>query len=341
MIMAQSLLEFILALLRDGNAKAAFAADPQKTLADAGLGEVCHEDVADAMSYIAEYHPVSFVGDHGYHPGPTNVPPPVTADRPLHNAPLHNVPVHGYGPEPHPSVVHQLEYITTNYSYINNHDTVIDKSVNQHIWNQGLLTQRFDDHSVTAADHSVAAGRLDGDVANGNNNVLGEGNSVGNATHLDNHSVRGAFNGDNIADHAGVAGNGNADNVTDPFRSNVATSGSGVENSPRTAHDTAIRDSFNDSHNRESHHVASVDSGNDNSYHNAIAHFNHESLNHQSFNHESFNNNFPHDSYDRDSAITQTDQHGLINANLSPAIPIPVHHNVLNLLAAHEPPLPG
>lgn len=340
MAMAQSLLEFILALLRDGDTKAAFAADPQKTLADAGLGEVCHEDVSDAMSYIAEYHPVTFVGDHGYHAGPTNVPPPIAPDRPLHS-----VPPHGYGPEPHPSVVHQLEYITTNYSYINNHDTVIDKSVNQHIWNQGFLSQGFDDHSVTAADHSVAAGRLDGDVANGSNNVLGEGNSVGNAIHLDNHSVRGSFNGDNIADHAAVAGNGNADNVTDPYRSNAATSGSGLENSPRTAHDTAIHDtaisgSFNDAHNRESQHVASFDSGNDNSYHNAITH--RESLNHQTFNHESFNSNFNNpDSYDHDSAITQTDQHGLINANLSPAIPIPVHHNVLNLLNAHEPPLPG
>jgi hypothetical protein len=333
MTMAQSLLEFILALLRDGDAKAAFAADPQKTLADAGLGGVCHEDVADAMSYIAEYHPVSFVGDHG-HSGPANVPPPAPVDRPLHNA-----PPHGYGPEPHPSVVHQLEYITTNYSYINNHDTVIDKSVNQHIWNQGFLSQGFEDHSVTATDHSVAAGRtIDGNVASGSNNVVGQGNSVGNATHLDNHSVRGSFNGDNISDHAGVAGNGNADNVTAPYRSNAATSGSGLENSPRTAHDTAITGSFDDSHNRESHHVASFDSGNDNSYHS----LNHESLNHQTFNHESFNSNFNNpDSYDRDSAITQTDQHGLINANLSPALPIPVHHNVLNLFSPHEPPLPG
>jgi hypothetical protein len=83
MTMAQSLLEFILALLRNDDAKAAFAADPQKTLADAGLSGVCHEDVADAMSYIAEYHPVALVGDHGYHTAPTNVPPPAAVEREL------------------------------------------------------------------------------------------------------------------------------------------------------------------------------------------------------------------------------------------------------------------
>ncbi len=328
MTTAQSLMEFILNLLRDSDAKAAFVADPHKALADAGLGEVCSEDVSDAMSYVAEYHPVTFVGSHEDHPEATNFAPHPASDRPDHN----------YGPDPHASPVHQLEYVTNNYSYTDNHDTLVDKSVNQHIWNEGTLAQRFDDHSVTATDHSVASGGdINGAVANGNNNVLGDGDSVGNATRLDDHSVRTAFTGNNIADHGGVSGHDNNDNATNPQRSNVATNNSALENSPRTSQDTTNNDSFNDSHNREPHQTT-VDSYNDDSHHNATT----DSLNHQSFNDESFNHNLNnHESFDHDSAITSTDQHGLLNANLSPAIALPIHDNELNVLNHNEHHLPA
>jgi hypothetical protein len=328
----QSLLDFILNLLRDSNAKAAFVANPDQALADAGLSDVCSEDVSDAMSYVSEYHPVSFVGNREYNLGNTNVSQHATSYGPDHS----------YGPDPHASAVHQLEYITTNYSYTDSHDTVIDKSVNQNIWNEGTLAQRFDDHSVTATDHSVAAGRdLNGPVANGNDNVLGDGNSVGNTSyrddHSDDHSVRDSFNGNNIADHGGVAGHDNDGNATDPHNSNVATGGSALENSPHDSRDTTIRDSFNDSHNRESHHTTTLDSGNDNSYHNATT----NSLNHQSFNDESFNHDLTNqESYNHDSAITHTDQHGLLNANLSPAVTTPVQHNELDVITPHEHHLP-
>ncbi len=58
----QSLLDFFLNLMRDGDAKTAFVADPDRALAVARLSNVCSEDVSDAMSYVSEYHPVSFVG---------------------------------------------------------------------------------------------------------------------------------------------------------------------------------------------------------------------------------------------------------------------------------------
>jgi hypothetical protein len=326
MTMAQSLMDFILNLLRDNDAKAAFVADPHRALADAGLGEVCSEDVSDAMSYVAEYHPVTFVGNPEDHPAPTNFAP-----HPANDGPDHNYrPDHNYGPDPHASPVHQLQYVTNNYSYTDNHDTLVDKSVNQHILNEGTLAQRFDDHSVTATDHSVASGGdIDGPVANGNNNVLGDGDSVGNTTRLDDHSVRTAFTGNNIADHGGVAGHDNNDNATNPQRSNVATDHSALENSPRTSQDTTNNDSFNDSHNDDSHH--------DDSHHNATT----DSLNHHNVNDESFNHNVNnHESFDHDSAITSTDQHGLLNANLSPAIALPIHDNALNVLSDNEHHLP-
>ncbi|MGH8324588.1 MAG: IniB N-terminal domain-containing protein, partial [Steroidobacteraceae bacterium] len=39
-------MDFILNLMGDDHAKAAFVADPDKALADAGLSSVCSEDVS-------------------------------------------------------------------------------------------------------------------------------------------------------------------------------------------------------------------------------------------------------------------------------------------------------
>src|SRR5947209_18369217 len=65
----KSLLDFILSLLNDSDAREAFHANPDQALADAGLSDVCGEDVSDAMTYVAEYHPVSTVGNREYNVG--------------------------------------------------------------------------------------------------------------------------------------------------------------------------------------------------------------------------------------------------------------------------------
>jgi hypothetical protein len=52
---------------------------------------------------------------------------------------------------------------------------------------------------VTATDHSVAAGHdINGDVANGNGNVVGDNNTVGNTVHSDDHSIKDSFNSTNL-----------------------------------------------------------------------------------------------------------------------------------------------
>ncbi|PZS35848.1 MAG: hypothetical protein DLM61_01345 [Pseudonocardiales bacterium] len=232
MNVTQSLLDFILNLMRDGNAKAAFVSDPDRALADAGLSNVCSEDVSDAMSYVSEYHPVSFVGDRAYagrsegaeHGGRHE---DYRSDDYRRDSGFRSEHHDG---DSHAAAVHQLEYITNNYSYADSHDTMIDKSVNQNIWNKGDLSQRFDDHSVTATDHSVAAGRdITGDVANGNGNVVGHDNSVGNTFRSDDHSIKDSFNSTNVADHGGIAGTNNDGDVTNPHDSNVATNGGKVD----------------------------------------------------------------------------------------------------------------
>jgi hypothetical protein len=241
MNVTQSLLDFILNLMGNDDAKAAFAANPERALADAGLSNVCSEDVSDAMSYVSEYHPVTFVGgDRAYNVGNSEV---------SQHASSHHVDGYdgsrgdderGYRPEhhdgdSHAAAIQQLDYITNNYSYADSHDTVIDKSVNQNIWNSGDLSQRFDDHSVTATDHSVAAGHdINGDVANGDDNVVGHDNTVGNTFDSDDHSISGSFNSSNTAVNGGIAGTGNDGNVTNPTDSNVATNGSKIDNSSHT-----------------------------------------------------------------------------------------------------------
>lgn len=241
MNVTQSLLDFILNLMRDEHAKAAFNNDPDKALADAGLSNVASEDVADAMSYASEYEPVSFVGNREYNMGDTNVSQHAGNDQPDEGH-RHE----SYQPDPHATPVQQLEYISNNYSYSDSHDTLIDKSINQNIWNTGDLSQSFEDNSVTATDGSVAAGRdISGDVANGDGNVVGDGNSVGNTDNRTDNSIRDSFNSSNTADNGGIAGNGNAGNVTDPYQSSSATNGSAMDNSSYTDNSQTAIDSGN------------------------------------------------------------------------------------------------
>lgn len=329
----QSLLDFILNLLRDSDAKAAFVADPDRALADAGLSDVCHEDVSDAMSYVSEYHPVSVVGNRDYDLGERRDDRADRGDRADRYEERHD----GWRPDPgldsHAAAVQQLEYISNNYTYTDSHDMLIDKSVNQSIWNTGVLTQRFDDHSVTAADHSVAVGGdLTGAAVTGDHNVVGDHNTVGNTTysdnHSDDHSIRGSFDGNNVADRGGIAGDNNAGAVTTPHNSTVATNGATLDASHTDSHDRTISDSFNDSHNHTTD-TTTLNSTTDQSHHTYLNSGNDQSFNTNALNHDNHN----HDAYNHDSTITHTNQEGLINANITPAVNLPTDHNDIHLLS--------
>jgi hypothetical protein len=349
MSMTQSLLDFILNLLRDSDAKAAFLADPDRALADAGLSNVCSEDISDAMSYVTEYHPVALVGPREYNVGNSAVVQHAEDHRPEYHGGWHD---QDYRADPHAAVIQQLEYITNNYAYTDSHDTLIDKSVNQSIWNNGVLAQNFDDHSVTATDHSVAAGRdFDGTAVTGNHNIVGDDNNVGNTRYSDDHSIhgsfndsddhsiRGSFNGNNVADRGGVAGDDADGNVTDPRNSQVATTGGEVSDSHDDNHVT-IKDSGNSvDHSGDiydhSGNTTIKDSGNsfdhsgDTYNHSANSLTNVGNTNHQETEH-SFNTV---NSHNDDSAISSNHQEGLINLGVSPAVNVPVHDNDLDLLS--------
>lgn len=298
----QSLLDFVLSLLSDPQAKEAFDANPDRALADAGLSGVLSEDVADAMTYVTEYHPVSNVGNRDYNVGNHD-----DGDYRYEGA----RPVANWRPDPgldsHAAAVQQLQYVSNNYTYSDSHDTVIDKSVNQSIWNEGNLTQSFTDNSVTATDRSVAAGRnINGDVANGDGNVVGDGNKVGNTSN--DYSTQGSFNGNNIADRGGVAGDGN---VTNSDRSEVATNGSRLQDTQENnIQNTTVKDSGN---TYDSGNTTIKDSGNtDNNSNNAYDSGNtyHNSGNTYEQNTEDSNNT----TVDH-SKISSTEQNGLVNVN--------------------------
>ncbi|HEX8936482.1 MAG TPA: IniB N-terminal domain-containing protein [Pseudonocardiaceae bacterium] len=304
----KSLLDFILSLLNDSDAREAFHANPDQALADAGLSDVCGEDVSDAMTYVAEYHPVSTVGNREYNVGNRGDDRDYGDDRSYqHDGGRHH---EGWRPDPgldsHAAVVQQLEYISNNYTYSDSHDTVIDKSVNQSIWNEGTLNQRFTDNSVTATDHSVAAGRnINGDVANGDGNIVGDNASVGNTSN--DYSTHGSFNGNNIADRGGIAGDGN---VTDSDHSDVATNGSRLVDNREDSHDTTLNNVGNttDSNNTELENV-----GNHNEPHTTTIS--------DSGNYEPHTNYHPEITEDSnntsvdDSRISHNEQNGLLNVN--------------------------
>ncbi|MGH3669687.1 MAG: hypothetical protein ACRDSH_03480, partial [Pseudonocardiaceae bacterium] len=139
----------------------------------------------------------------------------------------------------------------------------------------------------------------------------------------------------------------NEGNTTNPEHSTVATTGAHLDNSRFDSHDSTIRDSFNDS----STHNDIRDSGNDNSHHTTIEDSNNHTdyTDNSHYTHTENSNNDNHytnhttttevhteDSHDHDNAITNVDQHGLINANLSPALNLPIHDNDTHILDQHH-----
>lgn len=133
---ADTLIEFILSLLRDPDAAAEFIADPEETLNSEGLAGICVEDVRAVVPVVVE-RPEVIVRP---------VPVPVAVQ-----------PAVAPRPEP-PQVIKEITTIA-NHFQIDNRSTIIDQSVNQDIWAEGDVTQLFDQEAVVAVgDQALAAG---------------------------------------------------------------------------------------------------------------------------------------------------------------------------------------
>ena len=98
MAASQSLLDFILSLLGNADARGSFAADPDAALASAGLAGVCAEDVQDILPVVLDYAPGGGGGRRAcrrpdIEPMHTPAAPPSPPDRPRqqpHIAGLHH-----------------------------------------------------------------------------------------------------------------------------------------------------------------------------------------------------------------------------------------------------------
>jgi hypothetical protein len=267
---ATTLLDFILDLLRDPETAREFTADPEGTLAAAGLGDVCPDDVHTVLPMLADFAPAAAVA----------AVPAAAAATPTFVAGATR-------PSGEASAVEQIRYIQNTYTY--QHTTEIDAS--DGVWADGDIYQVFGEEVVVATGGSLVAGgdiedaRVDNstdnsvavdiedsfnpedsfntdiDLENSGNTVRGDGNAVGGGNDVDNSDrstdIDDSFNGNALG--GGAVHNGDALSVDDVVLGNGNVQGNGntvgndVEDAfNETTETTSFDDSFNDSFDEES-----------------------------------------------------------------------------------------
>lgn len=157
MATSTELLDWLLDLLRDPDARAAFIDDPEGYLNECGFGDVDSGDIRDALQVISD-------NDHYHNDHHVHWPPP-------HNDHHDDTPA-----------TYLKTYVTNNHTVIEDHSTNIDNSVHQDIdTDGGDFNQVIDNDPVVASgDGSVAAGGdiRDSDITTGDHNVVGDNNQA-------------------------------------------------------------------------------------------------------------------------------------------------------------------
>jgi hypothetical protein len=215
-----SLLDWILSLLRDPDARAAFQDDPHHYAAQYGFQDLSAADVHDALCLIADNASASY--DHKFSEAND----------------VHYPPPHHY--QDGQDAAHYLNhYITNNYRIVDEHRTEIDNSVHERVdTHGGDFHQVIDNDPVaTSGAGAVAAGGnvSDATVVSGHGNVAGYGNEAvtgdgGSMAFGSGDAERADFGharfGDGGALSVGGAADGHA--VDDDTTTNVHHSGSGA-----------------------------------------------------------------------------------------------------------------
>ena len=171
---ADALFAFIMSLLRDPEAAAAFTAAPHAALANNGLGDACAADVRAVKPVIVDHAHVS--------PKPTPTPqqfPPTDQ--------------HSVDPEPPDEVIREITRIINQFTSVDARTTIVDQSTNQNIWTEGGdVTQIFDQEAVVASgDDAVAAGD-DANLIDSDVDITVGDVSVGNTTNDGSFNTTGA-----------------------------------------------------------------------------------------------------------------------------------------------------
>ncbi|MDP9888853.1 IniB N-terminal domain-containing protein [Pseudarthrobacter enclensis] len=174
--LANDLVQFLMHLFGDREAVQAFLADPERALAEHGLGNVGSADVDAAMPVVLDYAPITvnaasfdrapnlgansaWVGQPGATAAHAGALPAVyTGGRGLGQG-------GNYDHDDHANAVQQLHHVVNHFSYTTNTTMLddrgifTDQSVSQNIWAHGDVEQWFDNAAVAATgDHAVSAG---------------------------------------------------------------------------------------------------------------------------------------------------------------------------------------
>lgn len=272
--LANDLVQFLMQLFGNREAVEAFLDDPERALAEHGLGTVCSADVDAAMPVVLDYAPItvnasSFAQEHNTGGSAVWAGQAGTlAGHAGSAAAIHSgVQVYGqggnYDHDDHAQAVQQLHHVVNHFSYTTNttmlddRDTVTDQSVSQNIWAHGDVEQWFDNHAVAASgDRSVAAGD-DAGVRDSNN-------------------IRDAYNTDHSTDnstdnsiHAGgdVSISNEQTDISDSFNTDLGLdvddsfndTSDYSDHSISTDVDLDVRDSLNDNSDNSAHNPVEVD----------------------------------------------------------------------------------
>lgn len=266
--LANDLVQFLMHLFGSRKAIQAFLDNPEKTLAEHGLGNVCLADVDAAMPVVLDYAPITVSAssiDREYNTGGSSAWAGASASAgSLGGATAIHAgsqgPAHGisnYDQDDHAHAVQQLHHVINHFSYttstttVDDRDTITDQSVNQNIWAHGDVEQWFDNDAVVAAgDRAVAAGD---DAGLRDSNNIRDSYNIDHST--DNSTDNSIHAGGDVSignEETDISDSFNTDvglDVDDSFNDNSDNSdySDHSDHSVSTDTDLDVRDSFNDS----------------------------------------------------------------------------------------------
>jgi hypothetical protein len=253
----QTLIEWLLDMLKDPAAREALLEDPNGYLNQCGWGDVDSGDVEDALRLIHDDDDDDD-DDRGNH----------------HPAPHHHHDGEDAG-------TYLRNYVTNNYTYIDDRDTNLDNSIHQRIdTDGGDFHQTIDNDPVIASgDGAVAAGGdiRDSQVTTGDGNVVGDGNQAVTGNH--NTTAFGSGDATNadlsdsrFGDGSGVSLGGNASGHAEDNDTSTSVHGGHGDTSVNAAGDGGYSNQYADQSDTDNSHHSDYDSDTrieDNSQHNS------------------------------------------------------------------------
>ena len=171
--LANDLVQFLMQLFGDREAVQEFLDNPERALADHGLGSVCSADVDAAMPVVLDYAPItvnaaSFARNYGT--GANSSWAGSAGGAAAHGGQAAGYGGAAYDTDDHAYAVQQLHNVVNHFSYtagatiVDDRATIAAQSAQQNVWAHGDAEQWFDnevavapgDHAAGAADHAPA-----------------------------------------------------------------------------------------------------------------------------------------------------------------------------------------